>query len=91
MKTLTKNGRIVTAVDNYNADVFIDGETVTTIGTSLEIGADVVIGVSGRLVIPGGIGPHTHMELPSGGAVASDDIFTVQIRRRTLPRISRSV
>ena len=32
MKTLIKNGRVVTAVDDYRADIFIDGETVTTIG-----------------------------------------------------------
>ena len=67
MKTLIKNGRVVTAVDDYNADIFIDDETVTTIGKSLEMEADVVIDAAGKLVIPGGIDPHTHMELPFGG------------------------
>ena len=43
MKTLIKNGRVVTAVDNYHADIFIDGETVTTIGKTLDMEADVVI------------------------------------------------
>jgi dihydropyrimidinase len=43
MKTLIKNGRIVTAVDDYAADIFIDGETVTTIGKTLDIDVDVVI------------------------------------------------
>jgi dihydropyrimidinase len=76
MKTLIKNGRVVTAVDDYNADIFIDGETVTTIGKSLDIEADRVIDASGKLVIPGGIDPHTHMELPFGGTFASDDFFT---------------
>ena len=76
MKTLIKNGRIVTAVDDYVADIFIDGETVMTIGKSLEMEADVVIDVAGRLVIPGGIDPHTHMELPFGGTSSSDDFFT---------------
>src|SRR5213083_1785952 len=76
MKTLIKNGRVVTAVDDYLADIFIDGETVTTIGKSLDIEADVVIDASGKLVIPGGIDPHTHMELPFGGTYASDDFFT---------------
>jgi len=76
MKTLIKNGRIVTAVDDYHADVFIDGETVTTIGKTLDMEVDVVIDASGKLVIPGGIDPHTHMELPFGGTSSSDDFFT---------------
>lgn len=76
MKTLIKNGRIVTAVDDYNADIFIDGETVTTIGKSLDMEVDVTIDAAGKLVIPGGIDPHTHMELPFGGTSSSDDFFT---------------
>ncbi|MBV9215028.1 MAG: dihydropyrimidinase [Acidobacteria bacterium] len=76
MKTLIKNGRVVTATDDYTADIFIDGETVTTIGRSLDIEADRVIDASGKLVIPGGIDPHTHMELPFGGTYSSDDFFT---------------
>jgi dihydropyrimidinase len=76
MKTLIKSGRVVTAVDDYAADIFIDGETVTTIGKTLDVEADVVIDASGKLVIPGGIDPHTHMELPFGGTSSSDDFFT---------------
>jgi dihydropyrimidinase len=76
MKTLIKNGRIVTAVDDYVADIFIDGESLTTIGKSLEMEADVVIDAADKLVIPGGIDPHTHMELPFGGTSSSDDFFT---------------
>ena len=76
MKTLIKNGRVLTAVDDYHADILIDGETVTTIGKALDIVADVVIDGSGKLVIPGGIDPHTHMELPFGGTQSSDDFFT---------------
>ncbi len=76
MKTLIKNGRIVTAVDDYRADIFIDGETVTTIGKTLDMEADVTIDAAGMLVLPGGIDPHTHMELPFGGTSSSDDFFT---------------
>src|SRR3954452_9633353 len=76
MRTLIKNGRVVTAVDDYVADIFIEDETVTTIGKSLNMEADRVIDASGKLVIPGGIDPHTHMELPFGGTFASDDFFT---------------
>jgi dihydropyrimidinase len=76
MKTLVKNGRIVTAVDDYRGDVLVEDETISIIGRSLEMEADVVIDAAGKLVIPGGIDPHTHMELPFGGTSSSDDFFT---------------
>ena len=76
MKTLIRNGRVVTAVDDYRADILIEGETVSVIGAKLEMEADRVIDASGKLVIPGGIDPHTHMELPFGGTEASDDFRT---------------
>src|SRR5213596_3268896 len=76
MKTLIKNGRIVTAIDDYHADILIEGETVSVIGAKLDIEADVTIDAGGKLVIPGGIDPHTHMELPFGGTTAADDFRT---------------
>ncbi|MDD9980772.1 MAG: amidohydrolase family protein, partial [Gammaproteobacteria bacterium] len=76
MSVLIKNGRIVTAVDDYHADLFIGDETVTLIGRDLVIDADTVIDASGRLVIPGGIDPHTHIEMPFGGTVTSDNFET---------------
>jgi dihydropyrimidinase len=76
MKTLIRNGRIITAVDDYKADILIEGETVSTIGARLDVEADRVIDADGKLVIPGGIDPHTHMELPFGGTQASDDFRT---------------
>jgi dihydropyrimidinase len=76
MKTLIRNGQIITAIDNYTADIFIDGETITTIGKELKIEADLTIDASGKFVIPGGIDPHTHMELPFGGTTAADDFRT---------------
>ncbi|HEX8117724.1 MAG TPA: dihydropyrimidinase, partial [Pyrinomonadaceae bacterium] len=76
MRTLIRNGRVVTAVDDYRADILIEGEKVSTIGAKLDVEADVVIDAAGKLVIPGGIDPHTHMELPFGGTEASDDFRT---------------
>jgi dihydropyrimidinase len=76
MKTLIKNGRIVTAVDDYEGDILIEDGKVSIIGASLDIKADKKIDAKGRLVIPGGIDPHTHMELPFGGTAASDDFET---------------
>jgi dihydropyrimidinase len=76
MKTIIRNGRVVTAVDDYRADILVEGERVTTIGARLDIEADRVIDAAGKLVIPGGIDPHTHMELPFGGTESSDDFRT---------------
>lgn len=76
MKTLIKNGRIVTAVDDYKADILVDGETISVIGASLAMEADKVIDAAGKLVIPGGIDAHTHMDMPFGGTTSADDFQT---------------
>ena len=76
MSILIKNGRVITATDDYVADVFIDGETVAAIGKALPMKADRTIDASGKLVIPGAIDPHVHMELPFGGTVSSDTFET---------------
>jgi dihydropyrimidinase len=76
MRTLIRGGRVVTAVDDYKADILIEDETVSTIGAQLDMETDLVIDAAGKLVIPGGIDPHTHMELPFGGTEASDDFRT---------------
>ena len=76
MRTVIRNGRIVTAVDDYNADILIDGEQIAMIAKKIDVEADRVIEAKGRLVIPGGIDPHTHMELPFGGTSASDTFET---------------
>jgi dihydropyrimidinase len=76
MRTLIRNGRVITAVDDYEADILIEGETVTTIGQSLNVEADAVLDATGCYVIPGGIDPHTHFDLPFGGTSSSDDFGT---------------
>lgn len=76
MKTLIKNGRIITAVDDYTADILVEGEQIAVIGRRLDMEADRAIDATGKLVIPGGIDPHTHMELPFGGTSSSDDFRT---------------
>jgi len=76
MKTLVKNGTIVTATDHYVADILIEGETIALIGRNLNGEVDRVIDATDRLVIPGGIDVHTHMELPFGGTFSSDDFRT---------------
>ena len=76
MSILVKNGRVVTAADDYHADVFVEDETVTAIGRDLGFPADRIIDAKGRLVLPGGVDPHTHMELPFGGTESSDTFET---------------
>jgi dihydropyrimidinase len=76
MKTLIRNGRVITASDDYKADILIENEVVSVIGAKLDMETDATIDAAGKLVIPGGIDPHTHMELPFGGTTASDDFRT---------------
>lgn len=76
MKTLIKNGRIITACDDYHADVLIEDGKISVIGKKLEQQADKIIDAKGKLVIPGGIDAHTHMDMPFGGTVSSDDFET---------------
>jgi dihydropyrimidinase len=60
MKTVIKNGTIVTAVDEYRADLLIENEKISAIGTSLEKQADNVVDAEGLYVLPGGVDQHTH-------------------------------
>ena len=76
MSVLIKNGRIVTASDDYLGDIFINDTTVDLIGRNLSIEADHVIDAAGKLVLPGGIDPHTHLEMPFGGTTTSDTFET---------------
>ena len=76
MSILIKNGRVVTASDDYHADIFINDATVTLIGKNLTIESAQVIDATGKLVIPGGIDPHTHLEMPFGGTTTSDTFET---------------
>lgn len=75
MRTLITNGTVVNADGSQQADVLVDGETIAAVGRGLGafVGAvDQTIDATGKLVIPGGIDVHTHMELPFGGTFAKD-------------------
>ena len=77
MAILIRGGTLVTAQREWRADVLIDGEAIVGVGENLAApnGARV-IDAGGCYVMPGGIDPHTHMELPFMGTVASEDFFT---------------
>ncbi len=73
---LIKNGKVISAEKSVMADVLIDGEKVKAVGPGLDhVGAEI-IDVGGKLVMPGGIDPHTHLDLPMFGTVSSDDHYT---------------
>src|SRR6187401_1373250 len=76
MSLLIKNGRIITADADYVADIFIDGEVVHTIGKNLPVNADEIIDATGKLIFPGGIDPHVHLDMPFMGTFSSDNYET---------------
>jgi dihydropyrimidinase len=76
MSLLIANGRIITASDDYVADVYCDGGVVTAIGKDLpshRFPAEHTIDASDKYVIPGGIDVHTHLNMPFGGTTSADD------------------
>jgi dihydropyrimidinase len=76
MALLIKNGRVITASDDYVADVFCEDGVVAAIGGNLpadRFRADRTIDASGKYVIPGGIDVHTHLNMPFGGTTSADD------------------
>jgi len=76
MSLLIKNGRIVTADADYIADILVDGETVHAVGKNLTANADTTIDATGKLVFPGGIDPHVHLDMPFMGTFSSDNYET---------------
>ena len=76
MSILIKNGRIVTAADDYVGDILIEGEKITQIGAHIDVAADEMINASGKIVFPGGIDPHVHLDMPFMGTFSSDDYET---------------
>jgi dihydropyrimidinase len=77
MSILIKGGTIVTADQIFKGDVYCQDGIIKAIGLNLETPAKTeVIDASGQYVMPGGIDPHTHMELPFMGTVASEDFFS---------------
>jgi len=75
MSVLIKGGRVITAADDYVADIYIEGERISLIGESLDLAADKVIDAAGMYVLPGGVDPHTHLEMPWRGETTVDDFY----------------
>ena len=75
-KTIIRGGIVVTAEQEARADVLIEGERVAAVALDLDAEGAEIIDATGAYVMPGGIDPHTHMELPFMGTVASEDFFS---------------
>jgi dihydropyrimidinase len=76
-KLLIKNGLVVAEKSESVCDILCEGEKIARIGKSLDPGADAeIIDADGKVVIPGGVDVHTHLNLDVGFAVASDDFYT---------------
>lgn len=76
MSILIKNGRIITAAEDYIADIFIEDDKISVIGKNLQMKADETIDASGKLIFPGGIDPHVHLDMPFMGTFSSDSYET---------------
>ena len=76
MTILIKNGTLITAAETFEADILIEGEIISLIGKNLHDPGAEVIDAAGKLILPGGIDPHVHLDLPMFGTVSSDDHYT---------------
>ena len=76
MSVLLKNGRVVTADTDAVCDILIEGETIVSIGRNLQADGAEVIDCTGKIVVPGGVDPHVHLEMPFMGTFSSDTYET---------------
>jgi dihydropyrimidinase len=76
MRVLVSGGHIVTASQRYSADVLIHDEKIEAVGSFDPEDADEVIDAKGRLVLPGGVDPHTHLDAPLKGTITADDFLS---------------
>jgi dihydropyrimidinase len=76
MATLIKGGMLVTAEESFPADILVEGEKISRIGKDLESADARIVEATGKLILPGGVDPHTHFDLPMFGTVSSDDHYT---------------
>jgi len=76
MSLLIKNCRIINAEQDYTADIYIQEDKITLIGSNLSVQVKKIIDASNKYVIPGGIDVHTHLDMPLGNISTSDDFET---------------
>ena len=75
-RVLVRGGTLVTAAEMIPADLLIVGETIAEVGRDLRPEGTEILDAAGKLLLPGGVDPHTHFDLPMFGTVSSDDHYT---------------
>jgi dihydropyrimidinase len=75
-RTLVRGGTLVTVRGSTAADILIEGERIAAVGSSMPAADAEVIDATGKLVLPGGIDPHTHFDLPMFDTVSADDHYS---------------
>lgn len=73
---LIQGGTVVTAGETYPADILIIGEVIAEVGQDLSVADVELIDAQGKYILPGGIDPHVHLDLPMFDTVSSDDYYT---------------
>jgi dihydropyrimidinase len=76
MATLIKNGTLITASETFEADILMEGEAISLLGKNLQHPNAEVIDATGKMILPGGVDPHVHLDLPMFGTLSSDDHYT---------------
>ncbi|HSQ27559.1 MAG TPA: dihydropyrimidinase [Anaerolineales bacterium] len=76
MNTIIKSGTLISASETFQADILIQDEKISQIGMDLQFPQAQVIDASGMFVLPGGVDPHTHFDLPMFNTVSSDDHYS---------------
>ncbi len=76
MAILIKDGTLISASDTFEADILIEGETIAQIGKGLQHPSAEVVDARGKFILPGGVDPHVHLDLPMFDTVSSDDHYT---------------
>ena len=76
MSIMIKEGTLITDSGRFKADILVEGEHIVRIGPDLEPGPAKVIDAREKLILPGGVDPHVHLDLPMFGTVSSDDHYT---------------
>ena len=73
MKKIITGGTIVTATDTYKGDVLLEDGIIQQIAASIQDADAEIIDATGKLLFPGGIDPHTHLDMPFNNTVTDDD------------------
>jgi dihydropyrimidinase len=76
MAILVKSGTLITAEKIIKANILIEGEKIAAVGVDLDAPGAEVVEASGKLILPGGVDAHVHLDLPMFGTVSSDDHYT---------------